>query len=131
MLRGQVIYYFVHYHLVHHQLTNRMLRHLLVNQIKISLLQILFSIHLVWMCKYLIMILIHWQLRYTVIKLNLLKMVSTLFMIVLVTFINNTTYLRLEITLMNFFMRLDKIGELISTLVKTLQILLVNGSYKI
>ena len=58
-------------------------------------------------------------------------MESTLFMIVLVTFINNTTYLRLEITLMNFFMRLDKIGELISTLVKTLQILLVNGGYKI
>jgi len=57
--------------------------------------------------------------------------VSIHFMIVLVTSINNTIYLRLEITLMNFFMRLDRIEVLISTLVKTLQILLVNGGYKI
>ncbi len=52
-------------------------------------------------------------------------------MIVWVTSINNTIYLKLEITLMNFFMRLDRIEVLISTLVKTLQILLVNGGYKI
>jgi hypothetical protein len=42
-------------------------------------------------------------------KLKVLMMVFTLFMIVQITYINNTTYLRLEITLMNYYMRLDKI----------------------
>ena len=41
---------------------------------------------------------------------------------IIITYTDNTIYMKLETNLMNYFMRLDKIGEIILTSVKTLQI---------
>jgi hypothetical protein len=72
-----------------------------------------FLIQLQLIFKWPITIWILLQLHFMGTKPKVLKMVSTLYMIVLVIFTNNTTYLKLEITLMNFFMKYDKIGVII------------------
>jgi hypothetical protein len=56
-----------------------------------------------------------------VIRLNLLMMVSTQFTILKIIFTDNTIYTKLETNLTLFFMRLDKVEEIILILVKTSQ----------
>ena len=49
-------------------------------------------------------------------------MVSTQSMTLKITYIDNTTCMKLETNLMRYFMRLDKVEVIILILVKTLQI---------